>query len=374
MYAGAFAVGISFTLVIASSFLASLFADLHITVDWFVIFCVLLVALFAFAFFDIRISTRSQLVLAAIGVLAVLILSVIILAKGGAQGVSLKPFAPSMLSGGFSGLFFAAVYSFTSFIGFEAAAVLGEETANPRVAIPRAILAAVIVGTIFYVFVTYAMSIGYGVNHATIWAQDQAPLDTLANKYAGTVLAVIVDLMVALGAFIASLAGLNLTARMLFAMGRDGGIPRVFGKTHARYKSPWVGILTALVITLILGVTLGRNLGAFTFFGFMATTASLGILLAYILVACSGIVYFVRASREQTGRKWVLIFDIILPIIAILLCAATIYSSIVPVPAFPVNYAPYIMIAWLIIGAIILGILLVTQREKVQAFGKILGE
>src|SRR6185437_13266726 len=108
------------------------------------------------------------------------------------------------------------------------------------------------------------------------------------------VLATIIDLMVAVGAFIASLAGLNLTARMLFAMGRDGGIPKVFGRTHARFQSPWVGILTGLIITLILGATVGRNLGFFGFFGFMATTASLGILLAYILVAISGSIFFLR--------------------------------------------------------------------------------
>ena len=61
------------------------------------------------------------------------------------------------------------------------------------------------------------------MSHADKWANDPAALDTLANRYSNPVLATIIDLMVAAGAFIASLAGLNLTARVLYAMGREVG-------------------------------------------------------------------------------------------------------------------------------------------------------
>jgi amino acid transporter len=373
MYAGAFAIGISFVLAIASSFLSSLFADIHLSIDWFIIYCALLVALFLFAFFDIRISTRTQLILAALGILSVLVLVAIILVRGGDSGLSLTPFSPAALPQGLSGLFFAMVFSFTSFIGFEAAAVLGEETSNPRSAIPRAVLTAIIVAGIFYILVSYAMSVGYGVAHADKWATDQAPLDTLSNRYAGPALATIVDLMVAVSAFIAALAGVNLTSRMLFAMGRDGGIPPVFGLTHARYKTPWVGIVAALLLTLILGATLGRSLGVFTFFGFLATTGSIGILFAYILVAISSIVYFLR-TRQQNQNGLMVVWDVLLPVIAVLLCGATIYSSIIPVPQAPLNLAPYIMGAWLLLGIIVVIVLWLTQAERVREFGKILGE
>lgn len=326
-----------------------------------------------FAFFDIRISTRLQLVLAAVGVLSAIVLAVIILAKGGDSGVSLVPFSPAALPQGLSGLFFAMVFGFSSFIGFEAAAVLGEETANPKQAIPRAIFAAVIVGALFYIFMTYALAIGYGVAHANKWAMDQAPLDTLANRYAGSVLAAIIDLMVAFSAFIASLAGLNLIVRMLYAMGRDRGLPAVFGLTHPRYKSPWVGIVASLLLTLILGATLGRSLGPFTFFGFLATIGSQGVLFAYILVAISGAVFFRRSDAE--GRMSItVVFDVLLPLIALLLCGATIYSSVWPVPLPPLNYTPYISGAWLLLGLILLVVLWFTNRERVRAFGKVLGE
>ncbi len=373
MYAGAFTFGIAYPITIGSIFASTLLANIHVSVSWFVIFCVLVVALFFFAFFDIRISTRTQLVLATIGVLAVLVLVAIILTKGGDAGLSLTPFSPTAVSGGFSGLFFATIFGFTSFIGFEAAAVLGEETANPRKTIPRAILTAILVGAVFYIVVSYALSIGYGVNHAGKWAVDQAPLDTLANRYAGSVLATLIDLMVVLGAFIASLAEVNLIARMFYAMGRDRAIPGVFGLTHPRYKSPWVGIVFGLLLALVLGATLGQAMGPFTFFGFLATAGSLGILLAYILVAVSGMVFFLRFPQGKKAGATI-VFDVLFPVIAILLCGATIYSSLVPVPPAPLNYAPYIAGAWLVLGIILLSILWLRSPKQVRQFGKMLGE
>ena len=381
MYAGAFAIGIAFTMAIASVYLSTVLGDVHIAFGWLRLYIILLVVLFLFGFFSIRISTRTQLVLAALGVLAVVILAILILARGGDSGISLTPFSFGALPQGIGGLFFATVFSFTSFIGFESAASLGVETVNPRSAIPRAILTAVIVAVVFYVFVTYAFSIGYGVSHANTWANDPTALDTLANRYSNPVLAAIIDCMVAAGAFIASLAGLNLTARILYAMGREGGLPSVFSRTHARYKSPWVGVVVAVLITLVLGVTVGRsfgltygpNAGPFTFFGFLATMASLGILLTYILVALSGVVFFLR-SRQDKGIT--VVADIVLPIVAVLLCGATMYYTIfptTPAPA-PINTAPYYTGIWLLLGFVFLAVLWLTNREKVRQFGKMLSE
>jgi len=371
LYAGSFAIGIAFVLAIASVYLQGVLANFSVNVDWFVLFCALLIVLFLFAFFDIRIATRVQLTFAALGILSVLVLTVIILVRGGSAGLSLTPFSPTALPSGLSGLFLAAIFSFTSFIGFEGAAVLGEETSNPRYTIPRAILVAVLVAAVFYILVTYAFSVGYGVAHADKWATDQTVLDTLAKRYANSTLATFIDAMVSIDAFVAALAGLNLVARIFYAMGREGGLPSVFGLTHPRYKSPWVGIVVSLVVTFVLGVTLGRSLGPFNFFGFLATIGSIGILAAYILVAIAGMVFFLR-SRQDKGI--IVVADVLLPVVAIVLCGATIYSTVIPVPPPPLNLAPYIVAVWLVLGLMLLAVLWFTNREQVLRFGKTLGE
>jgi amino acid transporter len=91
------------------------------------------------------------------------------------------------------------------------------------------------------------------------------------------------------------------------------------------------------------------------------------ILLAYILVALSGIVFFLRLREENI---WVKVCDVVLPVIAILLCGATIYSSIVPVPPPPLRYAPYIMGGWLVLGCVSFLALWRRHPERVRQFGQ----
>ena len=135
------------------------------------------------------------------------------------------------------------------------------------------------------------MAVGFGVAHIDKWATDPAALDTLAGRYAGTWLAVIVDLAVSVGAFVAALAGVNLTARTVFAMAREGGMPRRFAWTHPRFGTPWAAIGASLALTLALVVVLARIVwnDPFKYFGFMATTATFPILGAYILIAVAGL-------------------------------------------------------------------------------------
>src|SRR5206468_8573966 len=126
----------------------------------------------------------------AIGVGAILLIAVVIPFKGGDHGFTFAPINPANASST-SNLFLAVVLTFTGFIGFEAAAVLGEETADPLRAIPKAILTAVLVAVVYYVFVTWMMGVGFG--NGAAWAKDPAALDTLATRYVGNWLAVIID-------------------------------------------------------------------------------------------------------------------------------------------------------------------------------------
>jgi amino acid transporter len=377
LYGTAFAVGISFVLSIGGVTMSTLFAQ-HTSwsPSWFQCFMILLGGLLVFAFFDIRLSTRVQLILGAATVVAILILAIIVLAKGGDSGVTIQPLNPARLPST-HGLFLAVVFAFTGFIGFEAAAVLGEEAAEPRRAIPRAILTAAVVAVVWYVFITWTMSVGFGVANAGKWASNPTPLDALATRYSGTWLSVLVDIAVIVSAFIASLAGLHLTARTFFAMGREGGLPRVFAWIHPRYRTPWVGIALSLLITFVLGVTLGRHWthpapAPFTYIQFMALTATLGVLGTYILVALSGMLSFWRTRAQNVAYNVVL--DIALPAGAIAICGYTIYKSVHPLPPSPMKWGPWVALIWLGVGVAITAWLAATQPERVRAFGSILGE
>jgi len=112
-------------------------------------------------------------------------------------------------------------------------------------------------------------------------------------------------------------------------------------------------------------------MGPFTFFSFLITIGSEGVLLTYILLALSGIVFFWR-SEKRSGIFLARVRDIVLPVIAILLCGGAIFSSVWPVPPAPLNLAPYIVAAWLVLGLILVGWLWTSRRELVRAFGQLL--
>src|SRR4051794_14814118 len=184
LYSWAFAVGTSFVMVISGFFMNEVLAA-HASFDlgWYPWFVILLAALAALALLDVRISTRTQLVIGVASVAPIVLLLLIILAKGGDSGVTLGPFNPSHLPST-HGLFLGVVLAFTGYIGFEAAASLGEEAADPLRVIPRAVLAAIAIGVVYYIFLAWVMAVGFGVNHIDQWATNPAALDALAERYA----------------------------------------------------------------------------------------------------------------------------------------------------------------------------------------------
>jgi amino acid transporter len=372
LYAGGFAVGISFVLVISSFFLSlSMREHAGIDLSWSQWFVPLLVLLIVLALLDVRISTRVQLALAAGGALAVLVLAVAITVQGGDAGLTLAPLDPGALAHG-SHLFAGVVLAFTGYIGFEAAAALGEEVRDPLRAIPRAVLAAVLVAIAFYVFVTWAMAVGFGVAHADDWARDPAALDTLATRYVGAWLAVVIDFGVAAVGFVGALAGLTLTSRTVFAMARDGGLPRALAWTHPRFRTPWAGILAAGLLTFLLWLVVARHYGPISYFVLVATTATLAILVTYMLVALSGAVYF---GRLDAGARGFVAFalDVAAPALAIAICGYTVYKSIVPRPPSPFDLAPYLAGGWLLAGVLVVAVLNARDPARVRALGRILG-
>jgi amino acid transporter len=369
MYAIAYAIGISFVLIISADFLSAVLStNTSVHLGWFPLYCILLALILLIALADIRVSTRVQLVFAVIGVLTILALSLAIVAGGGASGLTWRPFDPA-LAPSTHGLFLAVILAFTGFIGFEAAAVLGEEAANPKRVIPRAILGTVLVAMVYFVFVTWAQAVGFGVAGVGRWAADPTALATLSDHFVGHWFSTLVDVVVVVDSFVAALAGVHLAARTLFAMGRDRAIPRFFAATTPRFASPWVGIGVSVLLTLVLGATLGRHYGVSLYFDLMATTGSLGILLVYIMVAIAGAVFFWHV-RNRPGESYNVLLDVLLPLVAVAVCGYTIYTSIVPRPPAPISYSLWIALGVLAAGLLVLGWLIAARPDRVRLFGR----
>src|SRR5439155_1054628 len=88
----------------------------------------------------IRISTEAGVALGAFEIVVFLALAVTLIIAAGSNN-TLSVFSPGTgNSSGLGSVFAGMVYTVLAFIGFEAAAPLGEEAKNPRRTIPQAVV------------------------------------------------------------------------------------------------------------------------------------------------------------------------------------------------------------------------------------------
>jgi len=168
----------------------------------------------------VKLAVGAVLVLAALSSLPIIFLSLVIIAKGGFYGNTFDVFttAHTPMDAVFHGILFAV----TLFIGFEAAASIAEESRSPRTAIPVAVLATIAISAAFFILVTYAVSIGYGLAaiNKGAWANSASPLDDMATKYVGSWLGAIIDISIILDMLSLSIAIMVTCARLLRAGAR----------------------------------------------------------------------------------------------------------------------------------------------------------
>src|SRR5256886_2541451 len=182
------------------------------------------------------------------------------------------------------GVFLAAMFmSLFVIYGFDTASTLAEETKNPRVEAPKAVLASVvgafIIGTVFLLALIIAIPdmqkfvAGAGAVPATI----TSPADVLnavlpgwmANVYLLVVLAAI---------YVCCLAIQTSTIRLAFGMARDGKLPlaRFYNKVSPTLHTP---VITCLVVGALAALPFVYYAGA----GLIAIVATGMIYLSYML-------------------------------------------------------------------------------------------
>jgi amino acid transporter len=345
---------------------------------WFLIFAVGMILLLALSIFDIKLNARTQLIIGIVTVGVIVALDLIITAKGGLNGNDLSALgASNTLKGGFGGIGYGLIFGVLSYIGFETSAVLGEETRNPRKAIPLSIIIAVLFAIVFYVWTTYNIAIGVGVDKAgsTKWASDPTVLATMATTYSGHLLSVLVSIAAILSAFVVCLACATAAARTMFAMGREGTLPAWFGRTHRKYKTPVNATLfiaaAATIVAVLIGFAWDYGAGPFTVFGLMASIGGLAVIIVYVVLCLGGAAWF----RKVHSHYNVLLHGVV-PVLGAVIFGFGIYGSIYPgaLPAMPYRIIPYVNLGWIILGLAFLMYLRSRHPERIARIGSILGE
>jgi amino acid transporter len=236
------------------------------------------------------------------------------------------------------------------------------------------LLSTLLIGAL-YIFTTYAATVAYGPARFSSFASyaNGVPWDGLARTISVVFWALV--LFAIINSTLANAnAGANVFTRTAYAFGRVGAFPRMLADLHPRFKSPRVGILVELILSLALGLALGFKYTPQVAFGILGTAIVVIVVPVYIAcnIACIG--YFARHRKEEQH----FLSHIVVPIIGALLLIPGFFSvaGITGIPGLrfiaaltsPYKYAPYAMAAWLVVGIVAL---LVLRSRNPQAIDKV---
>jgi len=309
----------------------------------------------------IRISTEAGVALGAFEIVVFLALAVTLIIAAGSNN-TLSVFSPGTgNSSGLGSVFAGMVYTVLAFIGFEAAAPLGEEAKNPRRTIPQAVVWSCVLIGLFYLVCYYAATVYFGPSQMAdpkngfFGFNGGDPWDGLAAKVWGP-FSILVLLAIINSAIANSNAGANAATRMGFALGRAGILPRRLAAVHPRFKTPYVAVhvqgALGIAIAVVLGFVLSSPLNAFALLGTMVT---LIVVVIYILTNLSNLVFYWRERRDELNPIW----NVVVPVLGVVIFIPVLLASfgidfaglgIVSLTA-PANAAPWIDLAWLVLGA-----------------------
>ena len=198
----------------------------------------------------VQISTRVQLTLALVSMIAVLVFFIDVIIN--APENSLKAFNPAEAPD-YLGILFGVLYGVLIFVGFETAANLAEEAENPKRAIPRAVMVSIGVVAVFYVIAAYAQVAGFGFDMATFLdpAVAAAPLFALGSPespYGSELTLKILLVVVLLDVMAVGLGAATASTRGVFALARDRKIPGALAKTTSG-GNPIAGALVVAIVS-----------------------------------------------------------------------------------------------------------------------------
>jgi APA family basic amino acid/polyamine antiporter len=298
------------------------------TPGWINIPAIFIIGLLTFLLVrGVKESARVNLVIVIVKLCVIVVF--IVLAAGRTDAANWKPFMPY----GFGGVMTAAGIVFLAFVGFDAVSTTAEEAVNPQRDMPIGIMGSLVVATILYMAVAAIMTGVVPYKQLNVPDPVALVLNKLHMPWASA--------LVSVGA-IAGITSVLLVLmlgqpRILFAMSRDGLLPRFLSEVHRKFGTPHrTTIFTGIVVAVAAGIMRLET---------AAELCSIGTLLAFIIVSAGVIV--LRYTRKDLKRPFRVPFFPVTPALGILLCAFLMYN---------LPFATWMrLVVWLIIGLCLYG-------------------
>jgi amino acid transporter len=290
-------------------------AQLGIDLPWYAWVAIAWALVLGLSLLKVDVGAKLLGVLLTLELLALFAVGIAVVAQGGGPGgldlaASFGPEA--VFAGGFAGSAgIALAFAFASFIGFEATAIYGEESRDPKRTVPLATYVSIGLITVLFALVSFAMVSALGADRAVdeVFAragdalQDPAAvLFSVTEEYVGAWLADVMAWLVVTSLFAGLLAFQNSAARYVFSMARAGVLPGPLSRVNGRGAPGAASIAVSVVTALVVLWFLARGLDPVAnLFFWMSALAVLSIVLVEVLVSIAVIAFFRRHPARDAG-------------------------------------------------------------------------
>ena len=245
----------------------------------------------------VSVARANVLIIAvqAIFIVVFLVMSAVTISGTGSVDV-MAPFRGDGTADGLGPVLAGAAILCLSFLGFDAVSTLSEEAKDAKRDVPKAIMMATLICGVLFVILSYASQLVFPSN--AFADVDSGSLDVMQSA-GGAFLAAFFTAAYVAGATGSALTSQASVARILYAMGRDGVLPRkVFGHVSVKFSTPTWAILVVSVISL-LAVVIDLAI--------LASVVSFGALVAFSAVNLTVVKhYFIDEGEKNVLNNLVL--------------------------------------------------------------------
>jgi APA family basic amino acid/polyamine antiporter len=207
---------------------------------------------------------------------------------------------------GVPGIFGGAAIIFFAYLGFDAVSTSAEETANPQRDLPIGIIGSLVICTVLYIVVSGLLTGIVSYKELNVPSPVAHALLSIGQNWAAG--------MISIGA-IAGLTTVCLVmyyglTRLLFAIARDGLLPRSLATLSEKSRSPVrIIYLTGAIMVFMSGFVSLGNLASLTNFA----------TLAAFVVVCAGVI-LLRRKHPEMARPFKTPGYPFIPLLGILVC------------------------------------------------------
>lgn len=213
-----------------------------------------------------------------------------------------------------SGILQATGIVILSYLGFDAISTLAEETVEPEKAVGKAIIWSILLSGVIFIIITFFAGMAYP-NYESLNV-DSAFIE-IVDFVGGSWLTVFTSIVLILSFGMATCqTSHSAVSRVLFAMGRDGVLPKQLSYVSKKFRTPYVAV--AVVAVIITPISLLCTLDL------ISTMVSFGALVGFILLNIAVVwKFFIQDKGERLKNPVKSLFQYVMaPVIGLIITSA----------------------------------------------------